>query len=184
MSTQLLFNQKEQIDTMLQSLERIASLLRLYKIMEDLYIDKQPADLSERNLSLERAVIKLYTQILGFQARLVAHLWKGSLHRGARNIVKADDWKSWLDEIEKSNADCLLYTDLIDKDGERRAWEKQYLQSDDQLRLQASIVEALNSARREREADRNEGRRERLLRSLSTDYEEQKNFNPKRAWDL
>ena len=78
----------------MQSLEKIASLLKLYKLRVSLYIDKRPNDMSGRNLSFENAVIKVYIHILEFQARVVSHLWNGSLRQVARNTVKAEDWQS------------------------------------------------------------------------------------------
>ena len=166
---------------MLQGLERIAFLLRIYKIRVNVYLDKQSADSSTENLDFEAAIIKLYTHILGFQARLVAHLGKSSLQRAALGTFQADDWNSWLDEIEKDDAECLLFTNLIDKERERRDWDKQYLQGEDQVRIQRNILEALNTTQRQLEADRYEDRRGKLLQSLSTNYEEQKDFNPKRV---
>ncbi len=166
---------------MMQGLEKIASLLQLYKLRVNLYVDKQPNDASGRNLSFENAVIKVYIHILEFQACVVSHLWKGSLRQAARNTVKADDWQGRLNDIEKADAECLLFTDLLDKEKEDRTRELQYMQSEQQTKVQQGIVEALNSTRKEREADYDDERRNKLMHSLSTDYEEHKNFNPKRV---
>ena len=165
----------------MQGLEKIASLLKLYKLRVTLYVDKQPNDVSGRNLSFENAVIKVYIHILEFQARVVSHLWKGSLRQVARNTVKADDWRGRLDDIEKADAECLLFTDLLDKKKEDRTREQQYMQSEQQTKVQQGIVEALNTTRKEQEADYIDERRNKLMHSLSTDYEEHKNFNPKRV---
>ena len=78
---------------MMQGLEKIASLLKLYKLRVSLYVDKRPNDMSGRNLSFENAVIKVHIHILEFQARVVSHLWKGSLRQVARNTFKAEDWQ-------------------------------------------------------------------------------------------
>ena len=166
---------------MMQGLEKIASLLKLYKLRVTLYVDKQPNDVSGRNLSFENAVIKVYIHILEFQARVVSHLWKGSVRRVARNTVKADDWQGRLDDIEKADAECLLFTNLLDKEKEDRTREQQYMQSEQQTKVQKGIVEALNTTRKDREADYDDELRNKLKHSLSTDYEEHKNFNPKRV---
>ena len=55
------------------------------------------------------------------------------------------------------------------------------MQSEQQTKVQQGIVEALNTTRKEREADCDDERRNKLMHSLSTDYEEHKNFNPKRV---
>ena len=166
---------------MMQGLEKIASLLKLYKLRVSLYVDKQPNDVSGRNLSFENAVIKVYIHILEFQARVVSHLWKGTFRQVARNTVKSDDWQGRLDDIEKADAECLLFTDLLDKEKDDRAREQQYMQSEQQTKVQQGIVEALNTTRKDREADYDDERRNKLMHSLSTEYEEHKNFNPKRV---
>ena len=165
----------------MQGLEKIASLLKLYKLRVSLYVDKQPNDVSGRNLSFENAVINVYLHILEFQARVVSHLWKGSFRQVARNTVKAEDWQGRLDEIEKADAECLLFTNLLDKEKDDRTREQQYRQSEQQTKVQQGIVETLNTTRKEQEADYDDERRNKLMHSLSTDYEEHKNFNPKRV---
>ena len=165
----------------MQGLERIASLLKLYKLRISLYVDKQPKNVSERSLGFENAVIKVYIHILDFQARVVSHLWKGSFRRVARNTVKVEDWQGRLDDIERADAECLLSTDLLDREKEDRSREQQYMQSEQQTKGQKRIVEALNNSRKDREADYDDERRDKLMHILSTDYEEHKNFNPKRV---
>ncbi len=166
---------------MMQGLEKISSLLRLYKLRVSLYVDKRPNDVSGRNLSFENAVIKVYIHILEFQARVVSYLWKGSFRQVARNMVKADNWQGWLDDIGKADAECLLFIDLLDKEKDDRTREQQYMQSEQQTKVQQGIVEVLNSTRENWEADYDDERRNKLMHSLSTDYEEHKNFNPKRV---
>ena len=165
----------------MQGLEKIASLLKLYKLRVSLYVDKQPNDVSGRNLSFENAVIKVYIHILEFQSRVVSHLWKGTFRQVARNTVNSDDWQGLLDDIEKADAECLLFTDLLDKEKDDRTREQQYMQSEQQTKVQQDIVEALNTTRKDRAADDDDKRRNELMHSLSTDYEEHKNFNPKRV---
>ncbi|KAK3170678.1 hypothetical protein OEA41_002760 [Lepraria neglecta] len=152
----LLLNQKEQNDTMVQGLEKLASLIRLYRMREAIYINRQQSDVFERHTDFENAVIKLYYRILEFQARLISYLWKGPMTRLARNTVKADDWRGLLDQIDERNAEYLLYTKLLDKQSEQLSWKKQYSQTDSQIHIQQRMADALNEYRREREEDRNE----------------------------
>ena len=162
---------------MREGLKEIALLLDLYKFKVSLYVDKRPDDESGRNLSFENAVIKVYIHILEYQAHVVSHLWKGSLRQVARNRVKAEDWQGRLDEIKKANAECDLFAGLLDKEKEDRTREQQYVQSEQQTKFQQGIIEAMNNTRKEWD----DKRCNQLMHSLSTDYEEHKNFNPKRV---
>ena len=166
---------------MMRGLEKIVSLLKLYKLRVSLYVEQRPNDIAGRNLNFENAVIKVYIHILEFQAPVVSHLWKGSFRQVARNTVKADDWQGRLDDIEKADAECLLFINLLDKEKDDRTREQQYMQSEQQTKVQQGIFEALNADRKDREADYVDERRNKLMHSLSTDYQEHKNFNPKRV---
>ena len=166
---------------MMRGLEKIASLLKLYKLRVSLYVDKQPNDASARNLSFENAVIKVYIRILEFQACVVSHLWKGSFQQVARNTVKAEDFQGKLDDIEKADAECLLFTNLLDKEKDDRTREQQYMQLEQQTKLQRGIVEALDTTRKDRVADYDVEQSNKLMHSLSSDYDDHKNFNPKRV---
>ena len=55
------------------------------------------------------------------------------------------------------------------------------MQLEQQTKLQQGIVEALDTTRKDREADYDIEQGNKLMHSLSTDYEEHKNFNPKRV---
>ena len=92
-----------------------------------------------------------------------------------------DDWKGWLDEIEKSDAFCLSYTTLIDKEEEQRAWRDQHSQAELQIALQKQIREALDTAQENQRARLDVEKCEKILHCLSSAYEEQKDINPKRV---
>lgn len=166
---------------MMQGLEKIASLLKLYKLRVSLYVDNQPNEASARNLSFENAVIKVYIHILEFQARVVSHLWKGSFQQVARNTIKAEDWQGKIYDLEKVNAECLLFTDLLNKEKDDRTRGQQYMQLEQQTKLQQGIVEALDTTGKDREADYDVEQSNKLMHSFSTDYVDQKNINPKRV---
>ena len=166
---------------MMQGLEKIASLLKLYKLKVSLYVDKQPNDTSARYLSFENAVIKWYISILEFQARVVSHLWKGSFQQVARNTVKTEDFQGKLDDIMKADTECLLFTNLLDKEKDDRTRGQQYMQLEQQTKLQQGIVEALDTTRKDRVADYDVEQGNKLMHSLSNDYGDHKNFNPKRV---
>lgn len=166
---------------MMQGLEKVSTILPLCKIRENLYLNEQPADSANANISFENSVIELYTHIVEYQASLLCYLSKSFIRRGGRTLFKSDDWRGWLDHIETCFKTCCSYTELFDIDAARRAWKEQYWQASQQTRLQESILEAITTTRNERRMERREEQHERLTQSLSSNYEEQKNLNPKRV---
>lgn len=165
----------------MQGLERVSTILPLCKIRENLYLNEQSADSASVDTNFENGVIELYAHILEYQASLLCYLSKSPIRREGRNLLKSDDWKGWLDQIEKSFNTCCSYTELFDLDAARRAWKVQYSQASQQTRLQQSILEAIITTRNERRIERNMKQYEKLIQSLFSNYEEQKNFNPKRV---
>ena len=177
---------------MLQGLEKITSLLRLYKLREDLYLGKDRRDTGVRYLDFERALINLYYQIMRFQTKILVHLWKSSFERAVRGTFAADDWKSWIGDIEKADRECLQFIDVLDKHTEQIKWHRYCALVENQTSVQMQMLDVLSGTREQdreekyqvqlqAQEQREQERRERLLESLASDYREGKDMNPRRV---
>jgi hypothetical protein len=72
---------------------------------------------------------------------------------------------------------------LIDKEDERSGLEQQTKQMETSTQIQAEILDAVRDVLAARAADREDDRQKEVLQCLAANYEEQKNFNPKRVLD-
>ncbi|MCJ1287581.1 hypothetical protein MMC26_006933 [Xylographa opegraphella] len=170
-------NQKEQSETMMKGLDRVSFLIGLYMEWDELYLDNT-------NVSFHDTVVKLYSSILTYQARLLTYLSKHPTKRFLRNAAKVDDWEAFLTDVDKWDERCDRFTTLIDVEKGRESWNQQYLQLSEQCNVSAQILAALIDIRQEklqRLSKEQDSQRIELVRSLSSDYKRQKDNNPQRV---
>ncbi|KAJ5490400.1 hypothetical protein N7453_011225 [Penicillium expansum] len=65
---------------------------------------------------LEAAFLKLYMQILEFEARAVCHLTKNSITRALNDMFLVDSWGSMMSGIKESEAMCQSFIRVIDSE--------------------------------------------------------------------
>ena len=124
---------------------------------------------------------ELYKAILLYQLRFYHHLERRLVTRSVRNMGRLDDWESWKKDIKEAEAECQNFENIFDKVAERDSWIRQDAVMKKQSWIQAQILKIINDASDERRAIYADRREERLLQTLSSRYEEQKNINPKRV---
>ena len=161
---------------MIEGLDHIASLLRLYDIRTRLR-HKTVAD------EYRTAVIALYSYILEYQARMACHLTDNSMVRGVHSIIGSGQWANFLKRIESADQYCQKHEALIDKEEERSGLEQQTKQMERSTQIQADMLDAVRDVLAARAVDREDDRQKEVLQCLAANYEEQKNFNPKRVPD-
>ena len=71
--------------------------------------------------ALESSIIKLYSQILEYEARAICQFNRNVAFQFARNLVKADSWKDILSSIHDSESACDKILKVLDaQDGRER----------------------------------------------------------------
>ncbi|MCJ1391416.1 hypothetical protein MMC18_004280 [Xylographa bjoerkii] len=158
----LVLNQKGQSETMMEGLDHVSYLIGLYMVWEELYLDNQ-------NVNFHEAVVKLYSSILAYQARLLNYLSKNPAKRLLRNAAKVDEWETWLAEVNTLEKRCSRFATMVDQEKQRESWNQQYLQLSEQSKKLQRLSEKQDSQRIE------------LVRSLSSDYKRLKDNNPRRV---
>ena len=165
----------------MEGLHDITALLRRYNIRDSLYFGDQDESMSGSCSEYGEAVTKLYRVILLYQLRFYHHLERHSVTRSVRNFGRLDDLQSWKLDINEADAECQNFENLFDKVAERDSWTRQDAVMKKQSWIQTQILKTINAASDERRARYTDQREERLLQTLSSRYEEQKNINPKRV---
>lgn len=165
----------------MEGLHDITALLRRYNIRDSLYLGGEGGSMSGSCSEYEEAVTESYKAILVYQLRFYHHLERHSVTRSVRNLGRLDDWESWKKDIKGADVECQNFENFFDKIAERDSWIKQDSAMKKQSWIQAQILNAINDASNERRALYADQREERLLQTLSSRYEEQKNINPKRV---
>jgi len=163
---------------MMAGLEQISNLILLYKARESLYL-KNPLPTDPTVEEFEHRVIDLYAKILEYQLRMYLHLGRKAYQRGARNLIKLDDWSGWSTKILALDAQCFRFTGIIDIGREHVYMSSQSDYARMQIDLDKRILHVMETILlRQRESSNNE-----CVQALSSDYEGQKNLVPQRVPD-
>ena len=159
---------------MIEGLNSVSDLLRLYRIKEILYLrDADDADKPVR-LNFVQAVVELYSNIFEYQARMICHLSQSSFKRGIRGTLELDDWGGILKKIKTSSDTCDQYYVHLDRTRESKFFENESTHMLQSLDLQKRILDVLAISQMSRQQDiRNEQEAE-LLEILASNYKSDK----------
>ena len=117
---QLLTSGSKQRSTVITGIEEIANLIRRYAEIEHLYLGNEQYRLSN---DLEAAVIKLYSQILEYEARAACQFNRRVVIQTARNILGVDSWDTMLESVKQSATNCEILAKIIDAEDQRKRLE-------------------------------------------------------------
>ena len=118
---QLLTNDSKQRSAAIMGIEEIAKLIRRYAEIEHLYLSDQQYRLST---DLDAAIVKLYSQILEYEARAACHFNRRVAIQTVRNIVGVDSWESMLGSVRQSATNCEILAKIIDTEDQRKRMER------------------------------------------------------------
>lgn len=158
---------------MLRGLNFVTDLLRLYNIREILYlrdVDEPP------HPYFVEAVVKLYTEILEYQATLVLFLSGSSLKRAIRSTFERDDWNGMLEGVQICNTKCTEYETLFDKDREHRYYTEQSSQIEQSIEVQKQLLELFEEFQVTRQQDRRDDKEAKLIETLASNYKSDKDL--------
>ncbi len=152
---------------MIEGLNSISDLLRLYRIIEELYIRdaNKPA-----HPDLVQAIVELYSNIFEYQIRLICHLSQSSFKRGVRGTLELDNWGDMLKKVQTSNDSCMQYCTLSDRERKEAFYNNasaHMLLSGD---IQKRILDIFEASQAGRQQDRRDDKEAELLHTLASDY--------------
>lgn len=101
---------------MIEGLDSISDLLRLYRIKEEFYLRAEDRPIQP---AFVQAVIVLYANIFEYQAQMMCHLFRSTSKRAFRGTLKLDDWEGILKNVNTANDNCTQYCSLTERERER-----------------------------------------------------------------
>ena len=159
---------------MIEGLNSVSDLLRLYKIKETLYLrDVDNAD-KPVHLTFVEAVIELYSNIFEYQARMTCYLSQSPFKRGIRGTLELDDWAGMLKKIKASSDTCDVYCVHLDKTRESEIFEIESTHMLQSLDLQKRILDILETSQTSRQQDIRNNEEAELLELLASNYKSDK----------
>ena len=73
---------------------------------------------------VDEKLVKLYSNILQFQAQAASQFDHNSFIRALRNGAKLDDWQALLDNIDASDHECLKLMGVLGLDSSDRSFSQ------------------------------------------------------------
>ena len=156
----LLLNNSKQDITMLEGLEKITMLMQLFHVREEIYLqDVRRPPWPE----FEAAVVKLYSTMFEYDARVITHLSDPTVKRAMSGTFLPNRWDATMASIQDAKQQCEEFANLFDRSREAEQF--------------ASIQETLASLKAfkgQHQQYRQEDQEARLLQVLSSDYKSDK----------
>ena len=156
---------------MIEGLNSISDLLRLYRIKEIFYL--RAADKAAYP-DFVQAVEELYSNIFEYQARLICHLSQKSPKRGLRGILKLDDWEGMLKRVQTSADKCTQYCTFSDRQREKEFYDNESSRMLQSVDIQKRILDTFEASQARRQQDRRDDKEAELLETLASDYKSDK----------
>ena len=156
---------------MIEGLNSISDLLRLYKLKERLYL--RVAD-KPAHPDFVQAVVELYSNIFEYQARLICHLSQNSLKRGIRGTLELDNWRDMMKKVETSSDSCTQYCTLFDRTREKEFFDSESTRMLQSLDIQKRILDMFEASKASRQQDRRDDQEAELLETLASGYKSDK----------
>ncbi|KAL9119561.1 MAG: hypothetical protein Q9187_003885 [Circinaria calcarea] len=187
---QLVVNDSKQRAEAIDGLEYVSKLVRRCTEIEHIYLQDSDIILKE---DLEAVMIKLYSQVLEYEARATCQFTRNGALQFARNLVEADGWKGIIDNAKSLETECDSLLRIIDAKDQRECLKRLELRIDNQtqkvqerleeshIQDQAFILTELKASRAEQELYHTTSEESDCYECLrTTDYESNKNKNPDR----
>jgi hypothetical protein len=92
-------------------LDEVTALVKQYAVIESIYFRRTDVTLQKESA---KAVIKLYYNILEYQAKAICHFGFKTGYRMVRNMLKIDDWNGLLVTVKSSDISCRRFIHIFD----------------------------------------------------------------------
>lgn len=174
-------NPSQQATSLTELLAVISDLIVRSKLREDLYQRRYESDRDRKSFEVSHILYrdtlqKLYVQILKVQATSICYLWKNDAFRLGLDMIKWNDWKVAVNDIQKQEdafrAVYDIWKDQIYQE-EYKAISKRHKENMSQIETLGGDVSGLRKAIEESQKD---ARRALLLNWIS-EVDPSSNFN-------
>lgn len=172
---ELLLNATSMHESMLKGFNLVCDIQYYWRMVEEEYLEPSRR---QRYQDIIEPIIKLYSHILDYQARVVCHLSKRQFSRAWEQVSGWNDWDGKSKEVERMSEHYRIAFNIL-KDKENQELELQKMEEmrkiRDEIRVipQATGIEIgkLNYDQKVRD----------LKQDLASDYETCKDYNPPRV---
>ena len=106
-------NPSLQRNAAIAGLDTVSNIIRQSKVIDEIYAESAEKAKTQASRELTQGFrdmrVKLYSQILEFEARLVCYFSKNKVIQAVRDLIKCDSWDKMVEDINK--VDTLTRSD-------------------------------------------------------------------------
>ncbi len=103
------------------------------------------------------------------------------MSRAWADLKHSDDWEGMRANIAKRSKDCKPYSTASQANEARENLQRQWQQIEESTAVQKKILEVVEQFKQQAKMDRQHENQRSLLHNLWSNYEKDKNFNPKKV---
>lgn len=170
---------------MIEGLNFISDLLRLYKHKESVYLQdpREPA-----SLDFVTAIQELYVNIFEYQVRLICFLARKWSKLGAYQTMQLGHWKLMLKQVKDSDEKCHKYCVALNEEKVRLLYNDDSSCMEQSIDIRRDIFDMFEASRTQRQKECRDDEetavlKRGLLESLASDYKSDKNSIPVKVPD-
>ncbi|RFU80453.1 ankyrin repeat [Trichoderma arundinaceum] len=161
-------------ESMLEGFNTISDMQIFWKSCEETYFKPQYIQLYQ---NLKIPLVKLYSFVIEYQARVICHLSKAQISRAWQSMTGPDDWDNAIKSIKELEDKCSRLIDKVHKDVIYEKLENQLQEIEKSRIVHEDILRTMKE-------DRQDEKERQLLNDLAKgagDYERYKDINPERV---
>ena len=168
----------KQMDDMLEGFNSICDVQLYWRICESTYLKSANKKCYDE---LVEPLAKLYSQIIEYQARAICHLSKAQLSRAWEKVANSNDWNGMKNNIEMVSNKHKDIVPVLQQNEIRKQWEAQLQEMQESKNILMQIRQVLEETKIQNLKIYENEDEEEILKNFASDYEADKNFNPRRV---
>jgi ankyrin repeat protein len=158
---------------MLKGFDSIGGVQIYWKFCEKTYLGPEKRVIYK---DLIGPLADLYSYIIEYQARAICHLSKAQLSRGWENVAGGVDWDAMTSKIENSSNACKCHLTPLEL-REIRDHRDSVLQ---EIQASRKGIDMISDTLKETRRNYEDQKERSLFKTLASNYEDGKNYNPLR----
>ncbi|KAI3330634.1 hypothetical protein F4824DRAFT_332041 [Ustulina deusta] len=135
------------------------------------------------NRNVYDGLVKLYSHIFEYQARIICHLSSAQLSRAWQGVAGWNEWEKTASYVGDLSEDCKSLIEIARIEKTQLLYDQQLEQMYESRAVLQQIYEVLAEERKQQRNNCEDQQERDLLNDLAANHEEYKNFNPIKVKD-
>lgn len=197
LTSQVLANPLDQETVAIEAMDEVSGIVCQSTVIERTYGERmlsgrrssKPHDILDLEHMFEQHLVRLYSQIIDFQARVTRQYSRAKGSRYIRDIFKAEDWSRHLDSMRNTYTVCKSVIEMLARDAYQREMrslsenlQEVHVDASNQLATGLNTLQEVQPMRaHDAHAQQDQDERDCIRALFKTDYSSHLLLNPPRV---